>query len=785
MGRRYTYSDKNRRFPESKSLNKRFFKIFFTDTDQLATMYKLGNAEYVVHLDDVPDEMVNADRRVVNGVMSADRLAVLDMEKLYTKPYKYWGHDIVNGSYNDVCNESVATDAYFTLNPMINNRTKRCQQNIRGLSWCFVDIDYDTTEYSDMDPYNFYFTYIKPLFDEKIPKPTVVMFTGRGFHLYWKLCRNEDYIANDCESMRAKKRWQRINGLLNDALADIGADVKISRDYARLVRIPGSVNSKSGETVTIVAMNENCRYTLFDIDTYFNGEEASDKMYDLFDQMVEVLGFGRDTMLTRTYVHSFITKHFKNFCRKIHGKATVDQIKTCKKLAKKAGIRCPKCFKSKFDAHLFIRRCSKIIAKNFDPTKPIACYHGMSPIGLSLKRLAMIEDVVKCDNNRTGHRELTLFVARILKLQVTGGDKEAAVAYILDLNQRFSEPLSEKEAVCATKSAEKYYGENVIWFKITNKLFFDYLGVPVEERSIYLGRQKKQLTPEEEEERKARIRRQKRESYYRLREERGLDTKATLEEKLFEKRARIKDCIAKNMRIVAMVEELHTARGTIRNNIIAMFGTPEMKKVKALMKANSADEKSAREFLDSIDISLKEKRERDAKKAEEEAAAKEAAASEVAENDAQKNVQQPENSNYIREFLPASRVMGCNQLNVDKLMEPDGCNEITAADNTGTDDCVTDAPVTESPVTDNAVNNDDSANNVTNEYARKNRSKLVHRMISVHSKEVMDNYLTRNVNMKAATKAQCKESIVSRDCVKQSIVDALIASGWARKRECC
>lgn len=64
-----------------------------------------------------------------------------------------------------------------------------------------------------------------------------------------------------------------------------------------------------------------------------------------------------------------------------------------------------------------------------------------------------------------------------------------------------------------------------------------------------------------------------------------------------------------------------------------MFGTPEMKKVKALMKANSTDEKSAREFLDSIDLVLKAKKE---KEAEEEAAAKEAAASEAVKNDAQK-----------------------------------------------------------------------------------------------------------------------------------------------------
>lgn len=775
MGRRYTYSDNSKRFPESKSLNKRFFEFFYKGTDQLATMYKLGNAEYVVHVDDVPDEMVRAEHKVVNGVMSADRLAVLDMEQLYTKPYEYWDHDIVDGSYTDVCNESVATDAYFALNPMINNRIKRCQRNIRGLSWCFVDIDYDTTQYRDMGPYDFYFTYIKPLFDEKIPKPTVVMFTGRGFHLYWKLCRNEDYIVNECESMKAKKRWQRINRLLNDTLADIGADVKISGDCARLVRIPGSVNSKSGETITIIDMNEHCRYTLFDLDAFFNGKEASDKMYELFDQMVEVLGFGRDTMLTRTYVHSFITKNFKNFCRKIHGKATVDQIKTCKKLAKKADIRCPKSFKSKFDAHLFIRRCSKIIAKNFDPTKPVPYYHGMSPIGLSLKRLAMIEDVIKCDNNRTGHRELTLFVARILKLQVTGGDKEAAVTYILDLNQRFSEPLSEKEAVCATKSAENYYGEDVTWFKISNKLFFDYLDVPDEERSVYLSRQKKQLTPEEEEERKARLRRQKLESYYRRRARKGLDT---MEERQSKKRELIKDCIAKNMRIVAMVEKTNIARGTIRNLIIAMFGTPEMKKVKALMKANSTDEKSAREFLDSIDLVLKAKKE---KEAEEEVAAKEAAASEAVKNDAQKNVQDGLKSNYIKETLPASRVMGCNQITADKIVEPNRCNEITAADNIGTDDCVTDAPVADSSVTDN----DDSANNITNEYARKNRNKLIHRMISVHDKEVMDNYLTKDVNTSAASKAQYKENIVSRDCVKQSIVDALFASGWASKRECC
>lgn len=202
-----------------------------------------------------------------------------------------------------------------------------------------------------------------------------------------------------------------------------------------------------------------------------------------------------------------------------------------------------------------------------------------------------------------------------------------------------------------------------------------------------------------------------------------------------------------------------------------------MKKVKALMKENSTDEKSAREFLDSIDLVLKAKKE---KEAEEEAAAKEAAASEAVKNDAQKNVQDELKSNYIKETLPASRVMECNQINADKIMEPDGCNEITAAGNTETNDCATDAPVT-----DNTVDNDDSADNVTNEYARKNRNKLIHRMISVHDKEVMDNYLTKNVNMKAATKAQCKENIVSRDCVKQSIIDALFASGWARREERC
>ena len=289
-----------------------------------------------------------------------------------------------------------------------------------------------------------------------------------------------------------------------------------------------------------------------------------------------------------------------------------------------------------------------------------------------------------------------------------------------------------------------------------------------------MSRQKKQLTPEEEEERKVKLRRQKLESYYRRRAKKGLDT---MEERQSKKRELIKDCIAKNMRIVAMVEKTNIARGTIRNLVIAMFGTSEMKKVKALMKANSTDEKSAREFLDSIDLVLRAKK---GKEAEEEAAAKEAAASEAVKNDAQKNVQDELKSNYIKETLPASCVMGRNQITADKIVKPDRCNEIAVADNTGTNDCVTDASVT-----DNAVDNDDSANNVTNEYARKNRNKLIHRMISVHDKEVMDNYLTKDVNTSAAAKAQYKENIVSRDCVKQNIVDALFASGWASKRECC
>lgn len=67
-----------------------------------------------------------------------------------------------------------------------------------------------------------------------------------------------------------------------------------------------------------------------------------------------------------------------------------------------------------------------------------------------------------------------------------------------------------------------------------------------------MSRQKKQLTPEEEEERKVKLRRQKLESYYRRRAKKGLDT---MEERQSKKRELIKDCIAKNMRIVAMVEK--------------------------------------------------------------------------------------------------------------------------------------------------------------------------------------------------------------------------------------
>ena len=117
-------------------------------------------------------------------------------------------------------------DRYFTVNQFQGWRTVRL---LRSLQACFVDIDGCTDWPGVLDA----------LSELRLPSPSLLVESGRGLHLYWKLQPTPS---------QALPVWQAVQDELIRKLAPFGADAA-ARDCARVLRLVGSVNSKNSSVV--------------------------------------------------------------------------------------------------------------------------------------------------------------------------------------------------------------------------------------------------------------------------------------------------------------------------------------------------------------------------------------------------------------------------------------------------------------------------------------------------------------------------------------------------------
>jgi hypothetical protein len=117
-------------------------------------------------------------------------------------------------------------DTYVTPNEFDGWRLVRLLRSLRAN---YVDLD-GCTSLGDV---------LDCLTEQRLPCPSVVLYSGRGMHLYWLL-----------ESLPSKALpvWQRIQDALIRALAPLGAD-PTAKDCTRLLRLVGTRNAKNGEQV--------------------------------------------------------------------------------------------------------------------------------------------------------------------------------------------------------------------------------------------------------------------------------------------------------------------------------------------------------------------------------------------------------------------------------------------------------------------------------------------------------------------------------------------------------
>ena len=165
--------------------------------------------------------------------------------------YHYLASDLAEAD----CAEN---NLYFALNPMKfkDKRIRRDKQHVARLKFLYVDLDIYKSNWSEYTQEQILMQLESDYFDRNIPTPSYVINSGRGMYLLWRID----------EHINAQPRWEKVQRYLHSQLLEFGADRAVVTDTARVLRIPGSINSKSGTKVSIMqTYNNNYKYTLYEI----------------------------------------------------------------------------------------------------------------------------------------------------------------------------------------------------------------------------------------------------------------------------------------------------------------------------------------------------------------------------------------------------------------------------------------------------------------------------------------------------------------------------------------
>ncbi|GAA0096414.1 DNA-binding response regulator [Clostridium perfringens] len=149
------------------------------------------------------------------------------------KGYRQWHYKYAELKELDMVGENI----YITPNTFY--KPYRRLECVKELNCLFIDLDYyktgKTKEQVLMD-------LEKNYFNQNIPIPNYVIDSGRGMYLIWRI--------NSVPSM-ALPLWKAVQEYLWEQLKGFGAD-RQALDATRILRVPGSKNSKSKTVVSIL-----------------------------------------------------------------------------------------------------------------------------------------------------------------------------------------------------------------------------------------------------------------------------------------------------------------------------------------------------------------------------------------------------------------------------------------------------------------------------------------------------------------------------------------------------
>ena len=147
--------------------------------------------------------------------------------------YSQWHYKYLELKETDLTGENI----YITLNTFY----KPCRrlECIKELNCVYIDLDYYKTKYTkEQVIMNLESNY----FNKIIPATNYIIDSGRGLALLWNINK---------VTSQALPLWKAIQEYLYHQLKEFGAD-RQALDATRVLRVPGSINSKSKTVVSII-----------------------------------------------------------------------------------------------------------------------------------------------------------------------------------------------------------------------------------------------------------------------------------------------------------------------------------------------------------------------------------------------------------------------------------------------------------------------------------------------------------------------------------------------------
>ena len=151
--------------------------------------------------------------------------------------FKQWHYKLNQLIDIDFTQENI----YISLNTFY--KTYRRIENLKEINCIHMDLDTYKTKYTKTQ---ILMNLDENYFGKTIPIPNLIIDSGRGLYLIW-LIEPVPYMALPL--------WKAIEEYIYKELKEFGAD-RMALDPTRVLRVPGSINSKSNTMVKILETNE-------------------------------------------------------------------------------------------------------------------------------------------------------------------------------------------------------------------------------------------------------------------------------------------------------------------------------------------------------------------------------------------------------------------------------------------------------------------------------------------------------------------------------------------------